>query len=318
MKEEEARLTNVDSCLKRKIKKDILQAMIGPFSRSMHHWFISLNNMTRDLTGEAHENHKRYFQKHLHHLLLQSPFVKRSVEKPAGYSGDHLTINMIYNNAYDGHTLLGKLLSKYTYSLDASRVVRLRKEYIKNIYLEEMGKCVCTKTTMKAFSVGCGSAREIEEIMKANDGSLHCEISLLDFDERPLYYAEERLSQQNKNGITKLRFINSSVRAMIKDKRNDKYDLIYSLGLTDYLSNTTCKIILKSLFNKLNPGGTLLVGQYSPENSSGCYMEFVGEWYLIYRDTDELSEWLDVIKGPYQSSFYPILKGAYNFLIVRK
>ncbi|MCK4486691.1 MAG: methyltransferase domain-containing protein [Desulfobacterales bacterium] len=318
LKDAEIRLANVGSSQKHKIEKGMLQAMIGQFSSSMDHWFITLNKMTRNLTKEAHELHKRYFQKHLHHLLLQSPFVKRSVEKPLGYGGDHVTINMIYDNAYDGHTLLGKLLSKYTYSLDASRVVRLRKQCIKSIVLEKMKEFDRTKRTMEIFSVGCGSAREIEEIMKANDGSFHAEISLLDFDERPLYYAEKRLSQQNKNGITKLNFLNKSIRALVKEKRKDNYDLIYSLGLADYFSNTTCKMLVRSLFNKLKQNGTLIIGQYSTGNSSRCYMEFVGEWYLIYRDTDELSKWLDVIKEPYKSSFYPILKGTYNFLIVRK
>ena len=141
----------------------------------MNNWITALNAIVKNFTEEEHEVHKKYFQKQLHRLLLQSPFIRRCVEKPVGYSGDNITLDMIYNNVYDGDTLLGKLVSKYTYNIDASRAVKLRKECIKNIIFDKISTFRCDNRRMKVFSVGCGSAREVAEIVKTNGKKVDCD-----------------------------------------------------------------------------------------------------------------------------------------------
>lgn len=317
LKEEEARLTNVDSRQKRKVERDILQAMIRPFSNSMNRWIIALNTIIKDFTKQRHEIHKRYFRKQLHHLLLQSPFIRRSVEKPFAYSGDYLTINMILNNAYDGDTLLGKLIGKHAYNTIAARVVRLRKDFIERLSLKKIRQSSNNNNEKKILSIGCGAAGEIEEIIKTNN-DINCEFYLLDFDTRPLYFAEERLSKQKKGGEVKTTFLNKSIRALLKEKDNNKYDLIYSLGLTDYLSDNTCKMLLKSSFGRLKPGGTFVIGQYGSGTSTRCYMEYGLDWHLIYRDYKDLSKWLVTIKAPSKVEHYSILGNAYHFITITK
>ena len=318
LNEEEARLTSLDLDLKHKIEKDILRAITKPFTKTMDVWFLKLNDMAKGFKKEEHEIYKRYFQNQLHHLLLQSPFIKRLVEKPLKYSGDHMTISMIYDRSYDGDTLLGKLISKYTYNLDAGRVVRLRKEYMKKLIFEKLKNIGFINERIKVLSGGCGPAREIEEIMKFDSNILQCEISLLDFDERPLYCVEDRLSRQKIGDNTKINFVNRSIRSMVKGQKKHRYDLIYSLGLMDYLSDNTCKVVLKSLFDRLTPGGTLVVSQFGFGNTTKFYMEFVGEWYLIYRFQEDMMKWLSVIDEPYEYKFHQILNNACNILIIEK
>ncbi len=317
LKEEEIQLANVGSSQKHKIENGMLQAMIGQFSNSMDRWIITLNTIVRDFTKQRHEIHKMYFQKQLHHLLLQSPFIRRSVEKPFAYSGDYLTVNMILNNAYDGDTLLGKLISKHAYNTVAARVVRLRKGFIKDLALKKLSHSSNNNIQKRILTIGCGSAREIEELIKA-DSDTNCEFHLLDFDAKPLYFAEERLSRQKKSDEVKIKFFNKSIRTLLKEEDNDKYDLVYSLGLTDYLSDNTCKMLLKSSFERLNPGGTLVIGQYGSGTSTKCYMEYGLDWYLIYRDYKDISKWLVKIKEPYKKEYHSILENAYNFIIITK
>ncbi|MCK5161204.1 MAG: class I SAM-dependent methyltransferase, partial [Candidatus Aureabacteria bacterium] len=318
LNKEEERLTNLDLRLKHKIEKDILHAVIKPFTKTMNPWFLKLSDLAKNFKKEEHEIHKRYFQNQLHYSLLQSPFIKRLVEKPFGYSGDYIMISMIYDGAYDGDTLLGKLISKYTYNLDAGRIVRLRKEYIKKIIFEKLKNTDFIDKRIKILSVGCGPAREIEEIAKFDSNIPQCEISLLDFDERPLYCVEDRLSRQKIGENTKINFVNKSIRSIVKERKKHRYDLIYSLGLMDYLSDNTCKVVLKSLFDALNPGGTLVVSQFGFGNATKLYMEFVGDWYLIYRFQDDMMKWLHVIDKPYEYKFHQILNNACNLLIIEK
>ena len=317
LKEEEARLTNLDPDVRRKIKQDILQAMIKPFSSLMDYWIIKLNNMARHFTKEQHGIHKRYFQKQVQQLLLQSPFIRRSVEKPFAYSGDYITINMLLNNTYDGDTLLGKLISKHAYNTIAARVVRLRKDFIKGLVLEKVNHSSNKNNQNRILSLACGPAREIEEIIKTNN-DINCEFHLVDFDARPLYHVEEKLSRFKKDNTVRIHFLNKSIRALLKEEDKDKYDLIYSLGLTDYLGDSTCKMLLRRSFARLRPGGILVIGQYGSGNTTRCYMEYGLEWHLIYRDYEDISKLLVTIKGASKKDLHSILEKAYNFIMVTK
>ncbi len=318
LNKEEARLVTLDLGLKYNIEKDILCAMTRPFSDLMNNWIIALNTIVKDFTEEEHELHKRYFQKQLHHLLLQSPFIKRSVEKPFGYSGDYTTISMISNNTYDGETLLGKLISKHAYSTVAARVVRLRKVFIQNLILKEIINSSNKSDRKRILSIGCGSAREVEEIVKSNSSYINCEFHLLDFDEESLYHAEKRLSKYRGSSEIEIRFVNKSIRALLKEKDEVKYDLIYSLGLIDYLNDNTCKKLMKSSFAKLKSGGILVIGQYDFGTSTRCYMEYGLEWYLIYRNYKKLLELADTINNQHEKKDYSILKNAYSFITITK
>ncbi|MCK5161445.1 MAG: methyltransferase domain-containing protein, partial [Candidatus Aureabacteria bacterium] len=319
LNKEEIRLANLDLGLKHNIEKDILNAVIKSFTKTMNAWFLKLNDLIKNLKKEEHEIHKKYFQNQLHHLLLQSPFIRRAVDRPFGYSGDYGIINMINGNAYDGETLLGKLLSKHGYNVDAAQVVRLRTKYIKDLILEK-GKQSLKKenSLLRVLSVGCGPAKEVEGLLKEDSWNVNSEFCLLDFDERALFYIEEKLFKRKRNSSIKINFLAESIKSMIKNRTEQKYNLIYTLGLLDYLSENVCKKVLKSLFDRLDSDGTLIIGQYAPGNSSRAYMELALDWYLIYRDNDDMLEWLEIMDEQFKNSFHAILKDTCNCLILSR
>jgi len=42
--------------------------------------------------------------------------------------------------------------------------------------------------------------------------------------------------------------------------------------------------MLRCLYERLAPGGRLVVFQFAPHNPTRAYMEWLASWYLIYRD----------------------------------
>ena len=50
-----------------------------------------VNSFETDLHGP----HEAYLRRHLHPLLLCSPFAYRTYQKPLGYAGDYEMVNMI-------------------------------------------------------------------------------------------------------------------------------------------------------------------------------------------------------------------------------
>jgi hypothetical protein len=67
-------------------------------------------------------------------------------------------------------------------------------------------------------------------------------------------------------------------------------DFILCSGLNDYLSDEAAVAQLRLFWNGLRDGGLAMVGNFAPHNPTRAYMEWIGNWYLIYRTADELTQ----------------------------
>jgi extracellular factor (EF) 3-hydroxypalmitic acid methyl ester biosynthesis protein len=67
-------------------------------------------------------------------------------------------------------------------------------------------------------------------------------------------------------------------------ERIEGVDLLFCPGLFDYLDDAAAATMLGAFWQRLPPGGRMVVFQFGPHNTSRAFMEWVGNWYLIYRD----------------------------------
>jgi hypothetical protein len=67
-------------------------------------------------------------------------------------------------------------------------------------------------------------------------------------------------------------------------------DFILCTGLNDYLADDAATVQLRLFWNGLRPGGMAAVGNFAPHCPTRAYMEWIGNWYLIYRTADELAQ----------------------------
>jgi extracellular factor (EF) 3-hydroxypalmitic acid methyl ester biosynthesis protein len=67
-------------------------------------------------------------------------------------------------------------------------------------------------------------------------------------------------------------------------------DFLFCTGLFDYLPDRDAAAMLRLFWQRLAPEGTMFVFNFSPRNSSRAYMEWIGNWYLIYRDEREMAQ----------------------------
>ena len=65
--------------------------------------------------------------------------------------------------------------------------------------------------------------------------------------------------------------------------------LILCPGLFDYLDDKIASRLLELFWRQLAPGGTLLVGNFAPHHATRAYMEWIGNWYLIYRSEEAMN-----------------------------
>jgi hypothetical protein len=60
--------------------------------------------------------------------------------------------------------------------------------------------------------------------------------------------------------------------------------LLFCPGVFDYLTDDQATDMLGTLYAQLAPGGRLTVFQFAPHDPTRAYMEWIGNWYLTYRD----------------------------------
>jgi extracellular factor (EF) 3-hydroxypalmitic acid methyl ester biosynthesis protein len=210
--------------------------------------------------------------------------------KPRGYAGDYEMFERFWRRQCVDHSP-GRLLDRYFQSQAAVEAVRARTEQLGAALVE----CCLTCDALRPFhvlSVGCGPAIDIACALEALPQTWRSQLrlTLLDLDEAALDHARLRLSTWlDASQITAVR--ENLYRLSDKPQSArllDGADFLLCSGLFDYLPDPSAQKLLGQFWHRLAPGGTLLIGNFAPHNPTRAYMEWIGNWYLIYRTANEL------------------------------
>src|SRR5688572_8814180 len=219
------------------------------------------------LIGEQARRHP------LHTLLLESPFTRRAYEKPRGYAGDAVLMDLIYGMTPPaGLSPLGGMLYGYEFDSPCFQSVRTRRA----ILAREIDSVAAARPGARVLSVASGHLREIEWSRAARSGGV--DITAVDQDRDSLACIERDYQ----------RYPVSTVAATIGDllRRSVRFagvDLAYAAGLYDYLEDDLARTLTAALFRTLGAGGRLLIANFTPATHDAAFMETFMDWRLIYR-----------------------------------
>lgn len=116
--------------------------------------------------------------------------------------------------------------------------------------------------------------------------------TILDFDERALNYAKQLLNNPENVNFLQKNVVRLALKRDIEDEIQYKYDLIYSTGLFDYLDERVAVRLVNNLKKLLKQDGIIAISNFRDKysNSSSIWMEWIGEWYLVYRTEAEFEQ----------------------------
>lgn len=230
---------------------------------------------------------KKIFEKRYRRYFLYGEYIKWCAEKPFGYSGDYKIINDIYQNQVRT-TGFDRLWDNWFQQLAASCAVRARKEELKKIIFDFIEANKGRK--IRIMNLGCGPAREIKELLEAGPKKLFSKVTFdcYDFDIRAIEYAKNLLNGERNVNFFQKNAVRLALKNNIEDEIRDKYNLIYSSGLFDYLDERIGARLLANL-RKILKDGIMVISNFRDKysNSSSVWMEWIGDWYLIYRTEEE-------------------------------
>ncbi len=277
------------------LERQIMNDLSEPILPTMDDLFGRLEMVARQLEPTVQPMHRAYIKRHLHPLVLCSPFALRTFEKPLGYAGDYEMVNMILGDPLKGASLFAKTVNFYFLHSGPALAHRNRIKYLMEVLCAEGRRVVATGRPLRVLNLGCGPAGEIQGLLAQEDLTNHMDISLLDFNDQTLEFVRETIDQLKKqyHRQTPVRYLKKSVHQLLREGsrinlERPAYDLIYCAGLFDYLSNRVCQRLMNIFYEMLAPGGLLVATNVDPSNPARFGMEFILDWHLTYRDPQQM------------------------------
>lgn len=229
--------------------------------------------------------------------LNHGPVWWRSYFKPAGYPGDFGIMNYVYDWQREGGDVYNQLMHRI--GLDVAECIATRMHVVRKVIGDTIQ--AASGTLVRSLSLGCGSAREVELYLKdpeAPQGPVR--FTLIDQEQEALAYAYDHsypltLSAKPQ---AKVQALNVSFTDVLRGGAwlDDvgPQELIYSVGLIDYLIDRRARMLAGRLYERLAPGGLLIIGNMNETELSNLWpMEFITDWHLYYRTEKDMLGWTE-------------------------
>ena len=214
--------------------------------------------------------------------LHEDPFTGRAFAKPRGYAGDAQLIDLIYGpedrSPEPAGTALGLDIYRYTSLAPAADGVRARRGFIADLIDDTTNE----KSGQHILAIAAGHLREANLCTAVRRKRIGRFVAL---DSYPVSLQEV----ERAYGSYGIETVPASFGVLVTNRlKIGTFDLIYSTGLFDYLSQNTGRRLVTTMFEMLRPGGELIVANFLPGIRDLGYMEAFMDWKLIYRTRQDM------------------------------
>jgi SAM-dependent methyltransferase len=228
---------------------------------------------------------QEYLRDRIEPFFSQSWFMHRAVTKPRGYPGDYKILEAIYDGNPKTHGL-GKALDLYFLQSDLARAVRGRKNKCREIIRDFVPHH--TDGSMRILDIASGPCRELHG--NGGNGLSPFKFVGIDNDEVALSYARNAVLKAgyDKNNFE---FRKHNVLRLTSGEKNidtfGKFDLIYSVGLYDYLPDKILLRVLKGSSEMLNENGRYVVAFKDCKRYDKNEYQWHVDWHFFPRTEEE-------------------------------
>ena len=306
----------------RETTEELFSELQHPLLPKLQELFAKFEKEAAKIEQEQVVTHRNFAQRDLHPLLMRSPFLWRTYNKPLGYAGDYEMVNMMLRNPYEGPPTYSKLINSLLLQNGPAVGHQNRIDILRDILAEKTNTATHNKKPLRILNIACGPAIEIQKLIKTEQLGENIEFTLLDFSEETLSYTKQKISQAINSSHSQLnvKYIHKSVHTLLKEAgkitpENNYYDMVYCAGLFDYLSDKVCNRLLRLFYQQTQDNGLILVTNVHEDNPALYLMEYLMEWHLIYRGE---KQFLGLFPNQGQQKVYTDKTGTNLFLEIIK
>lgn len=280
-------------------KRELLASLAEPLLPRLSEMFERFEEVAAEVSEEERTIHARYVQRDLHPLLMRAPFVHRAYHKPLGYAGDYEMVNMMLREAHEGPTIYAQLINTLYLGTGPAQAHRNRIDILVKWLQGRIQKTLERSRQPRILNIGCGPAIELQQLIRAEPLMAQCQIKLVDFSAETLEYTKGKLEEASQaSGIRpEIEYCHDSVHRLLKRASQERekdhtqaFDIVYCAGLFDYLSDRVCMRLLSLFCQWSRVGSEILATNVHPNNPTRHWMEYLLEWYLIYRNERQMEK----------------------------
>jgi SAM-dependent methyltransferase len=238
--------------------------------------------------GEQLKAAQECFRKIIAPWFDRSQLMYRAKIKPRGYPGDYKLLAAMYDNVPQSSGL-GGYVDLYLLNSTLARAVRARLAAARRFLSEELSR---RWGETFVLNVACGPCREYLDGIERAD-ACHVHVTCVDQDEQALEYVKTHVMAADNGGphiecarYNALRM--SSATANVR--KFGRCDIIYSIGLCDYIPDKHLVRMLRGWRESLNDDGVLYVALKDAARYDKTECQWLADWFFFQRTEEECRE----------------------------
>ena len=180
------------------LEREWMEAITPATTGAIAALYDRFDRVARTVEPDLVPAHQAFGRRHLHPLILASPFVYRTLQKPLGYAGDYEMVNMMLRDPYEGATLFAKAFNVCALSRPPIVAHRNRLRCLADKLLQETVRNLSRDRPLRVLNLGCGPAQEVQMFLRDHHCSARAEFTLIDFDPETLNHVGRVLTECRK------------------------------------------------------------------------------------------------------------------------
>lgn len=225
-------------------------------------------------------------------FLSCSWIIQRARSKPSGFAGDYLMLVKIYDQQTPACGL-GGYIDTWLLQIQLGQAVRTRLTSAREFLLQEL---LQRRGQIRILDVASGPCREYIQWPRFSD-ILQVESLALDNDPNAIAYVKEHvvplLPQQTVLKPTQYNALRT-VSAESNLREFGTCDIIYSVGLLDYLSDKHLVRMLNAWLDTLKPEGVMYVAFKDCQRYDHTIYQWLLDWYFYQRTEGDVFRLFDL------------------------
>lgn len=227
---------------------------------------------------------QRGFLEETNALFGKSWIADRARKKPAGFVGDYDMLIKLYDQKTPALGL-GGYIDLCIQDLPLARAVRTRLAAARKFLLEEID---ARRGPVRVLDVASGPCREYHD-WPALPGR-EIEVVAMDTDPQALDHVQTNVCPNLPEGTTLKPVRYNALRTTVADatiRQFGKFDVIYSVGLCDYLTDDQLIRMFGAWKETLNEGGVMYVAFKDSDRYDHTPYQWHLDWYFYQRTQQE-------------------------------
>ncbi|MFN7755506.1 MAG: hypothetical protein ACK5O9_06695 [Holosporales bacterium] len=236
---------------------------------------------------------KEYTETVLTPEFLGSPAWAQCYAKPLGYPGDFKVMQYVYDNETLGENLADKLTHRF--AMYAGSLLRDRLRTVGEVILRHTAS-YSTNKAWRIVNVGCGMAGELRPLADSGTLPKHSIITCIDQERQVLEALQksfaDALTKNNRPDVA-VDIVQASFVELFDAASTLAHlpfqDIVCSIGLIDYLTDKRARAFVTALYNKVAPGGLLVVTNIRQHmRRLEWVLGYVFDWEMYYRTEEQM------------------------------